>query len=119
MVAIVCSTALGLLGLLTLGAAAPFETPEFFQGDPPESMLQMGLSSASVAPAVVRIIPSRLREPPLGRAKPLAANQDLLRGSKKGADGHYYLNRDGADRRLTLDPSLQEKLTRVLEIYQT
>ncbi len=119
MVAIVRSTASGLLAFLTLAAAAPFETPEFLEDDPPESMLQMGSSSASVAPAVFPIIPSRLREPPLGRAKPLAADQDLLRGSKKGADGHYYLNRDGADRRLTLDPSLQEKLTRVLEIYQT
>src|SRR5712692_8271943 len=119
MVAAVGSAALSLLALLALGAASPFESPEFLEGDPPESMLQTEAGSPSDAPAALPNIPSRLREPPLGTAKPLAADQDLVRASRKGADSRYHLNRDGVDRRLTLDPSLQEKLTHLLQSYQT
>lgn len=64
------------------------------------------------------LVPSRLTAPPLATARPLTGALDLRAGWKR-VDGGYVVGEGEAQRRLTIDPLLQQQLTDILKLYQT
>lgn len=60
-------------------------------------------------------VPSRLKEPPLATAAPIAPEKDVLALAELGSDARYHL--DGGT--LTIDPKLQKSLVDTLKLYQT
>jgi len=62
-------------------------------------------------------VPHRSKEPPLTSARSLPRERDLLAQAYK-AEGHYKVGKGDTAHPLTLDPSLQDQLTRTLENYR-
>lgn len=63
-------------------------------------------------------VPSRLAAPPIASASSIPAERDLLRRSVV-VGGRLYVEHEGQQHQLTIDPVLQEQLTGILREYQT
>jgi penicillin-binding protein A len=61
------------------------------------------------------VVPDRLKAPPIASVRSLPAKADLLARARPDGKGHLVLP-DG--RRLTVDPQLQDALTRILQSYE-
>jgi cell division protein FtsI/penicillin-binding protein 2 len=64
-------------------------------------------------------VPSRLLAPPLGTARPLPVEGDLLATAKRAPDGGLTLRQGEKEEALTIDPWLQEQLKGLMRTYQT
>lgn len=65
------------------------------------------------------VIPSRLNDPPIARARSIPRADDLLAVARRGPDGRLAVDSNGQERWLTLRPDLQAQLTEVLRSYRT
>ena len=65
------------------------------------------------------IVPSRVKAPPIASAVSLPRSKDILARAKRDGSGHLVVAGKGGDDVLTINPALQEKLTRTLESYGT
>lgn len=63
-------------------------------------------------------VPSRITAPPIATAKPLPKEQDLVGRAKRKGDS-LFVRHGGAERELTLNAELQERLTEILRSYET
>ncbi|MBS1149567.1 MAG: cell division protein FtsI [Myxococcaceae bacterium] len=64
-------------------------------------------------------VPSRLTDPPLATAQPLAPERDLLTLAARGDDGRLWAPHPEGIQPLTIAPLLQKELTDLLKLYQT
>lgn len=64
-------------------------------------------------------VPSRLTEPPLSTAAPLAPGLDLLSLASPGEDGRLWAQHKDGNEALTISVLLQKELTDLLKLYQT
>lgn len=69
--------------------------------------------------AINLAVPPRLTAPPLATCQSLPKEQDWIAAARKREDGKYVVSRDGAERVLTLDAELQDKLQQILRQYET
>lgn len=81
----------------------------------------VGAASAFAAPPTDTelSIPSRIHAPPIEDARPLPAAKDLLARAHKDPLGRYVVLTAHGDQPLTLDAEVQDKLTALLEKYDT
>lgn len=63
-------------------------------------------------------VPSREQDPPMGHLRGLTAKQDVLARAKKDAKGRLVVPGPQGDVPLTIDPTLQSQLTRILQDYR-
>lgn len=101
-------------------AAAPAAVPVAAAPTPaaPKPVDPAATTDARPAPSELSV-PSRLHAPPLATATPLPAAQDLLARAHRDPLGRYVVPGTDGDRALTLDAELQDKLTHLLENYDT
>lgn len=99
--------------------------PEAASAPPPRSCVMGAPAPAEpdAAPAPVEAptpgAGSRRLVPPLASAHSLPAEQDLLARAHPDGTGRLRLSGPDGERLLTIQPSLQDALTQVLENYQT
>lgn len=63
-------------------------------------------------------VPSRKDEPPFARLRTLSRKEDLLGQARLRRDGRLVVPGPQGERALTIDPSLQEQLTRIMKDYE-
>lgn len=63
-------------------------------------------------------VPSREQDPPMAHLRGLTAKQDVLARAKKDAAGRLVVPGPKGDVPLTIDPTLQSQLTRILQDYR-
>src|SRR3954465_6103438 len=63
-------------------------------------------------------VPSRKDEPPIARLRTLSRKEDLLGQARLRRDGRLVVPGPQGEKALTIDPSLQEQLTRIMKDYQ-
>ncbi|MBN1204535.1 MAG: penicillin-binding protein [Myxococcaceae bacterium] len=88
-------------------AGAPDAGPEA----PDAGVAELGL----LPPAPV---PSRKAAPPIARLRTLSRKEDLLSRARPRRDGRLVVPGPGGEAVLTLDPTLQAQLTRIMKDYQ-
>jgi penicillin-binding protein A len=64
-------------------------------------------------------VPSRMSSPPIARAKPLAVADDMLARARLDGRGRLVIGSGTSARTLTVIPELQQKLTGILDSYDT
>ncbi|MHB8876097.1 MAG: penicillin-binding transpeptidase domain-containing protein [Myxococcaceae bacterium] len=97
-------------GTLVLAAACPPGA---------DQALDERLSALDVAEGEPLKVPSRLKDPPIASARPLAPALDLLTHARRNPAGQLEVPVDGGTQRLTVDTALQDKLTAILRTYET
>lgn len=99
-------------GTQEVGAGSPDAgTPEAGPQPPDAGLTELGL----VPPLPV---PSRKDEPPIARLRTLSRKEDLLAQARLRRDGRLVVPGSQGETALTIDPSLQEQLTRIMKDYQ-
>jgi peptidoglycan glycosyltransferase len=63
-------------------------------------------------------VPSRKEEPPITRLRTLSRKEDLLARARLRRDGRLVVPGPQGETQLTIDPSLQDQLTRIMKDYQ-
>src|SRR5512145_2537006 len=63
-------------------------------------------------------VPSRKDAPPITRLRSLTRKEDLLSQAKLRRDGRLVVPGPQGEATLTIDPMLQEQLTRIMKDYQ-
>jgi peptidoglycan glycosyltransferase len=63
-------------------------------------------------------VPSRKDEPPIARLRTLSRKEDLLGQARLRRDGRLVVPGAQGEKALTIDPPLQEQLTRIMKDYQ-
>jgi peptidoglycan glycosyltransferase len=63
-------------------------------------------------------VPSRKDAPPITRLRALSRKEDLLARARLRRDGRLVVSQAGGEAVLTVDPKLQEQLTRIMQDYQ-
>jgi peptidoglycan glycosyltransferase len=87
--------------------------------------LCVGLAGASGPPGTDATseppleIPNRLKAPPIATAEPLPKDEDVLARARVDRDGRLVIGTGASARALTVVADLQQKLTAILDSYQT
>ncbi|HYH98328.1 penicillin-binding transpeptidase domain-containing protein [Hyalangium sp.] len=63
-------------------------------------------------------VPDRKDAPPIARMRSLSRKEDLLARARLRRDGRLVVPRPEGERALTIDPSLQEQLNRIMKDYE-
>jgi peptidoglycan glycosyltransferase len=99
-------------GTLEVGVGSPDAgTPDAGPQPPDAGLTELGL----VPPLPV---PSRKDEPPIARLRTLSRKEDLLAQARLRRDGRLVIPGPQGEKALTIHPSLQEQLTRIMKDYQ-
>jgi penicillin-binding protein A len=62
---------------------------------------------------------ARRRQPPIATARSLTVEEDLLGRARPDGTGHLFVSQSAGPRVLTVEPTLQDALTHLLDSYET
>ncbi len=111
---------LGAMGTATgapeASAASEAVVPDAGTSDAGVEVPDAGVAEVGLVPPMP--VPSRKDAPPLTRVRTLTRKEDLLSHAKLRRDGRLVVPGPEGEATLTIDPTLQEELTRIMQDYQ-
>jgi peptidoglycan glycosyltransferase len=98
------------------GAVADAGTPDAGPVVPPEGVPDAGVPELGLLPPLP--VPSRKDAPPITHLRTLSRKEDVLSRAKLRRDGRLVVPGPEGEQTLTIDSTLQDQLTRIMQDYQ-